>query len=184
MDAKFVAIVERLVKEQGKDTLINAEKCKGHLEDYVNNEFKKERHLLLIAIEVGAGKAIADASDLAICKKQQIRLLKDDHFIDETAAAKAVDLLALALRGDRSKSIASTPNVQPQSAPAYAPPPQIDDDKLTGEYITTKEPSIMVIAISFMLIGAIIKWADGAIVGALIGAILDLYALLIEISRL
>ncbi|MDR2033105.1 MAG: hypothetical protein LBP89_00480 [Helicobacteraceae bacterium] len=153
MEAKFVAIVERLVKEQGKDTLIDAKKCKAHLADYANNEFKKERHLLLIAIEVGAGKAIATTNELDICKKQQIRLLKEDHFIDEIAAAKAVDLLALALRGDTSKSIALTPNANssqsnaqqyapssnhsqsprpssqsksPQSkpAPSYTPPPQ------------------------------------------------------------
>jgi tetratricopeptide (TPR) repeat protein len=104
VDAKFVAIVERLVKEQGKDTLINAEKCKEHIEDYLQNGFSKERDLLLIAIEAGAGQAIADASDLALCKKQQIRLLKDDHFIDETAATEAVELLALILRDDKSQS--------------------------------------------------------------------------------
>jgi uncharacterized RDD family membrane protein YckC len=131
MDTKFEAIVEKLVREQGKDTLIDAKKCKAHLADYANNEFKKERHLLLVAIETGAGKAIANASDLPICKKIQIRSLKDDHFIDENAAAEAIDLLAFALRGDRSKSIASTPSVQPQSqssqsrsAPSYNPPPQ------------------------------------------------------------
>jgi hypothetical protein len=115
MDAKFIAIVERLVKEKGKDTLTDAKKCKAHLADYANNEFKKERHLLMIAIEAGAGKAIATASDLPICKNIQIRSLKDDHFIDENAAAEAIDLLAFALRGDRNKSIASAPSANSQS---------------------------------------------------------------------
>jgi hypothetical protein len=105
MDAKFIAIVEKLVKEQGKDTLIDAKRCKAFLADYANNEFKKERHLLTIAIEAGAGQEIANASDLTICKKQQVRFLKDDRFIDETAAAEAIDLLALVLRGGKSKSI-------------------------------------------------------------------------------
>ncbi|MDR2033111.1 MAG: hypothetical protein LBP89_00510 [Helicobacteraceae bacterium] len=185
MEAKFVAIVERLVKEQGKDTLIDAKKCKAHLADYSNNEFKKERHLLLVAIEVGAGQAIATTDELDICKKQQIRLLKDDHFIDETAAAEAIDLLAFVLRGDRSKSIASTRNVQPRSALAYAPPPQsaasqlpnlppyalasqplqIDDDKLTGEYITAKELSIYDAEVTvnmLALIGALIGGGGGS----------------------
>ncbi|MDR2033106.1 MAG: tetratricopeptide repeat protein [Helicobacteraceae bacterium] len=131
MDAKLITIVERLVREQGKDTLIDAKKCKAHLADYAQNEFKKERHLLLVAIEVGAGQAIATTDELDICKKQQIRLLKDDYFIDEIAAAEAVDLLAFALRGDKSQSIASTPNAnssqsnaQQQFAPSFNPPPQ------------------------------------------------------------
>ncbi|MDR2033112.1 MAG: tetratricopeptide repeat protein [Helicobacteraceae bacterium] len=122
MDAKLITIVERLVREQGKDTLIDAKKCKAHLADYSNNEFKKERHLLFIAIEAGAGKAIASSSELAICKKQQIRLLKDDRFIDETAAAKAIDLLALALRGDRSKSITAQSSANSQSQSSQSQP--------------------------------------------------------------
>jgi tetratricopeptide (TPR) repeat protein len=124
MDAKFISIVERLVKEQGADTLIDAKKCKAHLADYANNEFKKERHLLLIAIEAGAAQAIANASDLTICKKQQMRYLKDDRFIDESAAAEAVDLLAFALRGDRNKSITVANSASSQSQ--YAPPTQSD----------------------------------------------------------
>ncbi|MDR2638718.1 MAG: RDD family protein [Helicobacteraceae bacterium] len=126
MEARFVGIVERLVREQGKDVLINSVKCKAFLSDYSQNEFKKERHLLTIAIEAGAGQAIANAGDLTICKKQQIRFLKEDRFIDETAAAEAIDLLAFVLRGDRSKSIASTQSNSQQSqiAPPYNPPPQ------------------------------------------------------------
>ncbi|MDR0746687.1 MAG: tetratricopeptide repeat protein [Helicobacteraceae bacterium] len=116
MDAKFIEIVENLVKEQGADTLIDAKKYKAYLADHANDEFKEERRLLTIAIEVGAGQEIANASDLAACKKQQIRLLREDRFIDETAAAETIDLLAFALRGDRSKLIASTPSSQPQSA--------------------------------------------------------------------
>ncbi|MDR2033104.1 MAG: hypothetical protein LBP89_00475 [Helicobacteraceae bacterium] len=131
MDARFITIVERLVREQGKDTLVDVKKCKAFLADYANNEFKKERHLLMIAVESGAGQAIASASNLAICKKQQIRLLKDDHFIDEIAAAEAVDLLALILRGDTSRSTTAQSNAnsqsqsaQQQSAPNFNPPPQ------------------------------------------------------------
>jgi tetratricopeptide (TPR) repeat protein len=111
-----------LVKEQGGDTLIDVKKCKAYLADYANNEYKKERHLLLIAIEVGAGKAIANTNELEICKKQQIRYLKEDRFIDETAATEAVDLLAFALRGDRNKSITVANNVNSQSP--YNPPSQ------------------------------------------------------------
>ncbi|MDR2152155.1 MAG: RDD family protein [Helicobacteraceae bacterium] len=132
MDSKFVEIVERLVKEQGNDRPIDAKRCKAYLANYAQNKFKTEQRLLLIAIEAGAAQAIANANDLAACKKQQIRFLKDDRLIDENAAAEVIDLLAYALRGDRSKSITAAQNPQsqynfpPQNSAqnAYNPPPR------------------------------------------------------------
>ena len=41
---------------------------------------------------------------IAICKKQQIRLLHEDYGLDEKITADIVDMLALVLRGDTSKS--------------------------------------------------------------------------------
>ncbi|GHS88497.1 hypothetical protein FACS189487_06900 [Campylobacterota bacterium] len=126
MDAQFVAIVERLVREQGKAVMLDAAKCKFLLNDYAKNEYKKGRHLLLIAVEVGVAKEIANAADVAIAKKVQIRTLKDDHFIDEAAAAGVVDLLGLVLRGDRSVSAGGrgvqTPSYTPPTQ-SYTPPP-------------------------------------------------------------
>jgi hypothetical protein len=138
MDAQFISIVERLAREKGQAVLIDAVKCKAHLADYTHNAFKKERHLLLIAIEAGAGKEIARAGDLAIGKKQLIRFLNEERFIDETLAAEAIDLLALVLRGDQDQSVVVMPNSQSQpaatqqqsptgiqqSAPAYNPSSQ------------------------------------------------------------
>ncbi|MDR1911132.1 MAG: hypothetical protein LBQ52_02130 [Helicobacteraceae bacterium] len=118
MDAKFVSIVERLVADHGKEALFNAAKSKALLNDYAQNEFEKERRLLLIAIEAGAAQEIANASDLAACKKRQIRSLRDDRFIDEAMATKVVDLLALVLCADRFTPItASTPQSQSQNQP-------------------------------------------------------------------
>ncbi|GHU76336.1 hypothetical protein FACS189461_3790 [Spirochaetia bacterium] len=58
MDKAFIAIVQKLVTEQGKETLLNAAKCKGLLADYTANEYKKESRLLLQAVEAGVAKAI------------------------------------------------------------------------------------------------------------------------------
>ncbi|MDR0665730.1 MAG: RDD family protein [Helicobacteraceae bacterium] len=138
MDSGFISITQRLVSEQGKNALLDPKQCKAHLSDYAKGEFKKERHLLMVAIEAGAAKEIVNASDLATCKKIQARFLKDERFIDETAACEIVDLLAFVLRGDNSQSIATPPNSQyaspstsqsqyasQQSAyPQYAPPQQ------------------------------------------------------------
>jgi hypothetical protein len=119
MDMQFTTVVERLAREKGQAVLIDATKCKAHLADYAHNAFKKERHLLLIAIEAGAGKEIARAGDLVTCKKQLIRLLNEERFIDETLAAEVIDLLALVLRGDHSESMAARGSGAAQAVPPH-----------------------------------------------------------------
>ncbi|MDR1621537.1 MAG: DUF2569 domain-containing protein [Synergistaceae bacterium] len=121
MDMQFTTIVERLVREKGQDALIDATNCKAHLADYAHNAFKKERHLLLIAIEADAGREIARADDLATCKKQLIRFLNEERFIDEELAAEAIDLLALVLRGDRNESMARQRSGAAQTFPPRPP---------------------------------------------------------------
>ncbi|MDR0665620.1 MAG: tetratricopeptide repeat protein [Helicobacteraceae bacterium] len=128
MDAKFIAIVGRLLKEQGADTLINAAKCKAFLNDYAKSEFKRERHLLMIAIEAGAAKEIANASDLDACKKIQIRFLRDELSIDGAAACEIIELLAFLLRDDQNQSIAQTAKLAPQSQ--YNPTRYDDESSL------------------------------------------------------
>jgi formylglycine-generating enzyme required for sulfatase activity len=128
MDARFTSIVQKLIAEQGKDTLIDGAKCKAFLADYAGNEFKKERHLLMIALEAGTGREIAHASDLGIAKLQQIRFLNEDRFIDKAMATEVVDLLAYLLRGDRgTAATGNTPaagvNPPPGAGASSAPPP-------------------------------------------------------------
>jgi TPR repeat protein len=112
MDARFVSLVERLLKERGQGDFLNLARCKSLLNDYTRNEYKKERHLLLLAIETGAAREIAKATDLAICRKIQVRTLKDDHFIDEAAAGEVIDLLALVLRGVRVSPPQTSPGLE------------------------------------------------------------------------
>jgi tetratricopeptide (TPR) repeat protein len=73
-----------------------------------------------LAIEIGAAKEIANATDLEVCKKIQIRSLNQDRFIEKAMAVEVVDLLAFVLRGDQNKSTAikQTQNVY------TSPPPQ------------------------------------------------------------
>jgi hypothetical protein len=114
MNTQFESIVERLVKEQGKAALLSAAKCKSLLSDYAKNEYRKERHLLLLAIEAGVGKEIATAADLPICMKIQMRFLKEERFIDEAAAAEVIGLLALVLRGYRGTRASSPRSAAPE----------------------------------------------------------------------
>jgi hypothetical protein len=38
MDAEFIAILQKLITEQGKEALLNAAKCKAFLSDYTRYE--------------------------------------------------------------------------------------------------------------------------------------------------
>jgi hypothetical protein len=138
MNVRFAALVERLVREKGQAALMDAAKREAYLADYAKNEFTKERHLLTIAIESGAGKEIVNAPNLAICKQQQIRFLKEERFIDETSASEVIDLLAFVLRGDQSTSFVQTPQYnQPSQQPYSQPYPQqyAPPQSLPVEYI-------------------------------------------------
>jgi len=106
MDQGFISVLQQLIAEQGKETLLTPAKCKPLLADYAKGDYKKESHLLLQAIEAGASKAIAAAEELEICKKQQVRILQEERFLAEEAATDIVDTLALVLRGEQ-KSEAS-----------------------------------------------------------------------------
>jgi len=104
MNPEFIAILQKLIAEQGKEVLQNPSKCKALLADYTRGEYKKESRLLLQALDANVQKAISTAKNIAICKKQQIRLLHEEYSIDEKVAADVVDKLALMLRGDALKS--------------------------------------------------------------------------------
>ena len=104
MDKAFIDILQKLITEQGREALLNPSKCKSFLADYTRGEHKKESRLLLQALEAGTAKAIEAADDIAICKKQQVRVLHEEYFMTEEAAADVLDALALVLRGAERKN--------------------------------------------------------------------------------
>ena len=100
MDKAFITILQNLITEQGKEALLNSSKCKAFLADYTRGEYEKESRLLLQALDAGAAKALNAADDIALCRKQQIRVLHEEYFMTEEAAADVLDTLALVLRGE------------------------------------------------------------------------------------
>jgi len=106
MNTMFIGILQKLITEQGKEALLNPAKCKAFLADYTKGEYKKESRLLLQALEAGVQKAIDTTDELEICKKQQARILREEHFVAPEAAADIVDTLAFVLR-DEKKIITS-----------------------------------------------------------------------------
>ena len=110
MERGFVDILEKLIAKQGKEVLLNISNFKAILADYRRNDYKKESRFLLLALEAGVHKEINASNDLPLCKKQQIRLLHEDYGLTEEIAVYVVDLLALILRGDTSKSSTGIPS--------------------------------------------------------------------------
>ena len=104
MDTNFVAILQKLLTEQGRDVIFNVSKCKALLADYTCGEYKKEIKLLLLALNEKVAEAIDKTDDLKTCKLIHIRLLKDELGWTEGVAVYIVDTLALVLRGDTTKS--------------------------------------------------------------------------------
>ena len=103
MDKTFTGILQKLVTEQGKEALLNPSKCKAFLADYTSGEYKKESRLLLQALDAAVIKAIDGAQDMALCKKQQVKVLEDECFLKPEIAADLVDTLALVLKGEEKE---------------------------------------------------------------------------------
>jgi len=103
MEQGFIDILKKLVDEKGNSVLTDAGKCEALLSDYTESEYKKERRLLLQALDAGAADAIDAAEDIDVCKKQQIKLLREEYFLVKDAAADVVDMLVLILRGNAVK---------------------------------------------------------------------------------
>ena len=98
MDQGFIDILKQLISEQGKEALLNTSKCKAFLADYAKGDYKKESRLLLQALDAGVQKEIDTTGELELCKRQQIKVLQEEHFLSAETAADIVDTLALVLK--------------------------------------------------------------------------------------
>jgi len=103
MNKEFIAILKKLISEQGREILFNPNKCKSFLNDYTHNEYKKESRLLLQALEAGFPKAIDSADDITNCKKLQIKILSEEYFIKEEISSGVFDMLYDILKIEEKK---------------------------------------------------------------------------------
>ncbi|MDR0665682.1 MAG: hypothetical protein LBF86_09245 [Helicobacteraceae bacterium] len=174
MDARFVSVAQELVAKEGREVLFDPKQCEASLNDYAKGEFKQERRLLIMAIETDCAKAIDTARNLQVCKQTQIRYLCEKLFINDTAAAKIVDLLALILRQDQSKSI-----VQPDQTPRIDKQASAIGALIAGTFgaligMMVRPAFGMPIVCLIVAIGALIGWLIGwrnviALLGGLVG---------------
>jgi len=99
MDQQFINILKTVIKEQGKDAVLDALKCKALLADYTKGEYKKESRLLFQALDAKVNKAVNASAEIDICRKQQVRLLVEDYFMAEEHALDLVDTLIHVIKG-------------------------------------------------------------------------------------
>jgi hypothetical protein len=107
MDLEFVQSAQTLIDQCGKELLFDLAAFKSRLPKSAQETHKKERHVLYIAIDIGAPKEIEEAQDLAATKQTLIDRLKNSFFVSEFDAKETIELLSYILRGDKSLNIVS-----------------------------------------------------------------------------
>jgi TPR repeat protein len=117
MDKGFEDIIYRIVKEKGKETLVNGN-AKLFLTDYCEGQFKKEIFVFHKILDTNCGELINNADNIPELKQKLIVQLEDEWALSPRATPEYLDLLELILKGDNSKCESS---VQSASAATSEP---------------------------------------------------------------
>ncbi|MCL2187056.1 MAG: DUF4339 domain-containing protein, partial [Treponema sp.] len=99
MEQDFIETLKTIIKEHGKEVIIDSAKCKSFLADYTKGEFKKESRFLLQAIDAKLPRLIDKEQDIEICFKKSVRIIVDDYGMGEGIAVDLVDTLIHVLKG-------------------------------------------------------------------------------------
>jgi hypothetical protein len=155
MDSEFIAILKKLITEQGKEVLFNSAKCKAFLADYTHGEFKKESRLLIQTIETGVPKAIDVSDNLSQCKQQQIKVLREEFFIAEEVAEDVINTLVHILNKSLEQTTLSLQNKSTSSKEINKQiPSNIEKEEEKGRFLVVWLViiGIIIITVSFAFI--------------------------------
>jgi len=104
LEKDFFDIIQLMVKEQGKDVLVNG-KAQKFLADYCGGQFQKESKILRQILDAKCGEYINNADNVLERKRQLAERLEDgEDGLSPKVTAEYLDLLGLILRGDTSKT--------------------------------------------------------------------------------
>jgi len=145
MDTDFINAIQKMIKDQGKEILVNG-KAQKYLADYCGGQFQKETKIFRQILDAKCGEHINSATDVLERKRQLAARLEADNGFSQNVTADYLDLLGLILKGDASKTAKppeqskpapmpqrSVPPVQPQRSVPPKPPAQDDDPYMLGE---------------------------------------------------
>jgi hypothetical protein len=131
MNINFVAIIKRIIAEQGKNILANPAQLKGFVADYAARESKSERLAFGRCIEYGAYTELKNAQDAEARQRVKAAVAQRVHSnkgIDLALCNNALDVLEAALFG-----ISSTPKYQTPQA-IYSPSSSQPYQQQTRQY--------------------------------------------------
>jgi hypothetical protein len=100
VNANFVAIIKRIIAEQGEDILANPQRLKGYVSDYAVRESKVERLVFGRCIEHGAYTELKNAPDAEARLRVKAALAQRVHNnegLDATLCNDALDVLEAAM---------------------------------------------------------------------------------------
>ena len=157
MNPEFIAILKKLVTEQGKEVLFNPTKCKAFLADYTHGEFKNESRLLIQIIEAGVPKAIDVSDNLSQCKQLKIKVLQEEFFLAKKIAEDVIDTLVIILRKTDEQTILLLQNKTTSSNEINT---QIPSTTVTEEHQAPFGPFIvfLVIAVFAIILGILFNF--------------------------
>jgi TM2 domain-containing membrane protein YozV len=102
MNTKFVAIIKRIIAEQGENILADPERLKGYVSDYAVAESKPERLAFGRCIEYGAYMELKNAPNAAArqtVKAEVVQRVYSNAGIDIALCRGALDVLEASLFG-------------------------------------------------------------------------------------
>jgi hypothetical protein len=111
MNTNFVAVIKRIIAEQGEDILANSQRMKGYVNDYAARESKVERLVFCRCIEYGAYTELKNAPDARARQAVKAALAQKvnaNEGLELVLCKDAFDALEAALFG--------APTPQPQTA--------------------------------------------------------------------
>jgi hypothetical protein len=117
MNTNFVAVIKRIIAEQGEDILTNPQRLKGYVSDYAARESKAERLAFGRCIEYGAYTELKSAPDTEarlMVKAALAQKVNSNEGLDVALCKDVLDVLEAAMFGTRAPQIQTVP---PKAAP-------------------------------------------------------------------
>ena len=78
MPNSFSEVIEQLVRDNGKDILLDTKRTASFLGDYARNDYKKEVRLFKAVLEAGCAAYIKNAKNLAEVKQTLALRLEEE----------------------------------------------------------------------------------------------------------
>jgi hypothetical protein len=112
MNTNFVAVIKRIIAEQGEDILANPQRVKGYVNDYAASESKVERRVFCRCIEYGAYIELKNAPDAEARLRVKAALaqkVNGNEGLEVALCKDALDALEAAMFGAHTPQVKTVP---------------------------------------------------------------------------